>query len=201
MLVSLSLIPRVSEHQRSGLCSSRSTEAYHSPKCTWGWVVQDPQRVDDVTIPHKPAYHTYSRWALSGRTFVLAYRDVDEQPEDMEVDIYVADDLSRFTQVGNARIPGRVTDVSVAELTGGGIPDILFHLDSGELKWLDVVSIEGRKANQVFWYGASEIEVSTGPKPTILAKSRLANTVEQFAWNSKSKKFDKIRQYTWHEGQ
>lgn len=198
----LSLICAISvgaQDKQSEFCASRTSEAYHSSNCNWGFVVHDPNIIKNVTIPHKPAYHTYSRWALGDQAYILAYRDIDNQPQDMAVDIYLVKDGDAFQQIGTARTPGLVTNVSTARLTAGEEPDILFHLQSGELTWLEVVRIFNRKAKEVFWYGASQIDVSPDPKPMIVAKSRLANTVEQFAWDSRSKRFKKVRQFSWRD--
>ncbi len=75
---------------QADFCSSRTPEAYHSPKCDWGWVVNDPHRVERLKIPHEPSYHTYSRSVLDGRTYVFAYRDIDQKPDDMAADVYLA---------------------------------------------------------------------------------------------------------------
>jgi hypothetical protein len=185
------------QDKQSDFCASRTSEAYHSASCNWGFVVHDPNIIKNLPIPHKPAYHTYSRWMLNNENYILAYRDIDDQPQEMAVDIYLAKNGDAFQHIGTARIPGLVTDVSIARLTGE-TPDFLFHLQSGELTWLEVVRIFNRKAKEVFWYGASQIDVSPDPNPMIVAKSRLANTVEQFVWDSRSKRFKKVRQYTWH---
>ena len=189
----------MAQNAQPEFCSSGTSEAYHSPNCGWGFVVHDPHRVEDVSIPHKPAYHTYSRWALNGHTYVFGYRDIDQQPEDMAVDIYLATDGSGLQLIGSTRIPGLLTDVSTARLTFGILPDVVFYLQSGELTWLEVVRITDQQAKEVFWYGASQIDISVEPTPTIVAKSRLANRIEQFAWDSHSQKFKKVREYTWHK--
>lgn len=179
----------------SGFCASRTTEAYHSPKCGWGWVVHDPHRVEDVKIPHEPQYHTYSRWMLDGRTYIFAYRDIDQQPADMAADIYLAEG-DRYKLVGSIEHMGEiVTGVSEAKLTGGPLPDIVFREDCGELKCVVVVRFFDEAAKQVFSYGDRTIEVRQEPKPVIIATSRIANLVEEFAWDPRSEKFRKIEQH------
>src|SRR5436309_11791298 len=79
------------QNQVETFCASRTTAAYHSPKCDW-FVVNDPHRIENVEIHHEPSYHTYSRWVLDGRTYFFAYRDIDDQPEDIVADIYLAGD-------------------------------------------------------------------------------------------------------------
>ena len=49
----------------------------------------DPHTIENVAIRHEPSYHTYSRWVLDGLTYVIAYRDIDDQPEDIVMDIYL----------------------------------------------------------------------------------------------------------------
>jgi hypothetical protein len=189
------------QNKESGFCSSRTTEAYHSPKCDWGWVVHDPHRVEDVKIPHEPQYHTYSRWMLDGRTYFFAYRDIDQQPGDMAADIYLAQN-THHKLVGSVQHLGEiVTGVFTARLTQAALPDVVFREDCGELQCVVVVRFSDEVARQVFWYGASKVEVTTQPKPMIVTRSSLPNLVEEFAWNLKSGKFVKIRQYPWHKVQ
>lgn len=99
------------------------------------------------------------------------------------------------------RLPGLVFDVSTERLTGGAVPDVLFRLQSGELTYLEVVRIVDGKAKEVFRYGASQIDVSINPSPTILAKSKLAKTIEQFTWDPKSAKFVKTAEHPWDKMQ
>jgi hypothetical protein len=183
--------------RQSGFCDSFTTEAYHSPKCN-RYVVHDPKRVDDIKIPHSPRYHTYSRWALGDQTVVLAYRDVDNDPMDMVADAYLANG-GKYQLLGSAQIPGMVTDVSSAELTGGELPDIVFHFEGGQLKYVDVLRFSKGRARQVFQYGASQIEILMKSKPTIEATSKLSNLVEQFAWDSRSQEFRTISKHPWHK--
>jgi hypothetical protein len=197
MFAVLLSIPSGPQDSSSEFCSSRTTEAYHSPKCNL-FVVHDPQRVENLRISHKPAYHTYSRWVLDGKTYVLAYRDIDRQPQEMMVDLYLAE-ASGYNLAGSVRIAGVVNAVSTERLTGSASPDIVFRVDSGQLQYLDVVRFSDGKAKEVFWYGASEIETETEPQPTIVAKSKLSNLIEEFAWDSKSSKFVKAREYAWHK--
>ena len=154
-----------------------------------------------MRIPHKPAYHTYSRWALDRSDYVFAYRDIDEQPEDTAVDIYLPENGAGFKLIGSARLPGLVADVLTERLTAGPVPDVLFRLQSGQLTYLEVVRIFDLKAKEVFWYGASQIDTSIDPKPMIVAKSKQANMVEEFTWDLKSKKFVKTAEHAWHKVQ
>lgn len=187
------------QNKDSAFCSSRTTEAYHSAKCDWGWVVHDPRRVEDVKIPHEPLYHTYSRWVLDSQSYILAYRDIDHRPDDMAADVYLATG-NRYKLVGSVQHLGEiVTEVFDARLSGAILPDVVFREDCGELQCVVVVRFSGETANQVFWYGASKVEVTTQPKPMIVARSSLPNLVEEFAWDLKSGKFVKIRQYAWHK--
>lgn len=182
------------QSNESGFCASRTTAAYHSPKCDWGWVVHDPHRVEDVKIPHDPQYHTYSRWLLEGHAYIFAYRDIDQQPSDMAADIYVAKS-GGYTLVGSVEHLGEiVTGVSEATLTGA-VPDILFREDCGQLHCVVVVRFFDQTAKQVFRYGASKLDVVSEPKPMIVATSQLANQVEQFAWDPQTEKFRKIKQH------
>jgi hypothetical protein len=189
--------PQGQPQTASTFCASRTPEALHSPKCPHSFVVKDPHRVDDVTIQHSPPYHTYSRWVLSGRGYVFAYRDIDEQPEDMAVDIYrVAH--NRYLLVGSARIPGVVTNVSTVRLTGGKLPDVVFRFEGGQLKYIEVVRLADNTAREVFRYGASTIDITSNSEPVIEAISKIANLVEQFAWDARSGKFRKVEQHPWH---
>jgi len=129
-------------------CASRTTAAYHSPKCDW-FVVKDPNRIEGLEIQHEPSYHTYSRWVLDGRTYVIAYRDIDYQPEDIVADIYLAVD-NGYKLVGRARIFGLVTDVSTARLTGGELPDIVFRFLGGQLQYIVIVRLSRETAREVF---------------------------------------------------
>lgn len=190
----------MAQEKRSEFCSSRTAMAYHSPDCEWGYVVRDPQRVEDVKIPHKPAYHTYSRWVLDGHTYIFAYRDVERQPDDMAADVYVTSD-GGHKLVGTARIPGIVTGVTTAKLTGGELPDVIIRFESGQLQYVDVLRFSAGTAHQVFQYGASTIELVPQPTPMFEATSRVANLVEQFAWDSRSGKFSKISQRVWTKSQ
>ena len=191
----------MAQDKQSEFCSSRTTEAYHSPKCDWGWVVHDPHRVEDVKIPHKPTYHTYSRWVFDGQTYILAYRDIDRSPSDMAADVYLAA-VNGYKLVGSVQHLGEiVTDVSDARLTGGVLPDLVFREDCGELKCVIVAHLSDKTAEKVFRYGATEVEITTQPKPMVVARSNLSNVVEEFAWDLKSNKFIKTREYAWHKTQ
>src|SRR5215469_4647532 len=193
MLAALFSIFAAAQDNSSEFCSSRTTEAYHSPKCDW-FVVHDPQRVDDVKIPHRPAYHTYSRWVVDGQTYILAYRDVDQQPQEMMVDVYLEGSSGGYKLVGSIRIAGVVNGVSIEKLTGSLIPDIVFRVESGQLQYVDVLRFAEGKAKEVFWYGASELEITTQPKAMIVARSKLSNVVEEFAWDPRTNRFAKIRE-------
>jgi hypothetical protein len=160
--------------------------------------VHDPKRADDIKIPHSPRYHTYSRWAFGDQIVVLAYRDVDNDPKNMAADAYLADG-GKYRFLGSAKIPGMVTDVSSADLTGGDLPDIVIQFDGGQLKYVDVLRFSKGKAQDVFQYAASKIEVSTEPKPKIVATSKLSNVVEEFAWDSRSQEFTTISKRPWHK--
>jgi hypothetical protein len=118
-------------------CSSRTTSSYHSPQCD-RWVVHDQNRVADVRIPHKPEYHTYSRWKLGDRTYVLAYRDVDQQPSDMVADIYLVNEEG-YRRVGKISVHDIVTDVSAWSLTESEVPDLVFRAACGHLQCVFVV--------------------------------------------------------------
>jgi hypothetical protein len=181
-------------------CASRTPQALHSPECKWAFVVQDPHRVNDVKIPHEPIYHTYSRWVLGDQTYIFAYRDMDQQPEDMMVDIYLAAN-GEYKRVGNVEITGMVTGVFTAKLTGDNVPDVVFQYEGGELHYLTIVRLSGGTARQVFRYGASTIDVLSQPKPVIKATSKVANLVEQFAWDPQAEEFRKIDQHPWRETQ
>src|SRR6266481_2167873 len=190
------------QNKGSDFCSSRTTEAYHSPKCDWGWIVHDPQRVEDVTIPHKLPYHTYSRWVLDGHTYDFAYRDIVEyRPNDMAADIYLASG-NRYKVVGSVPHLGEiVTGVFTARLTGAALPDVVFRESCGELQCVVVLRFSDETAEQVFSYGDRIIDVLQQPKPVIEATSKIANLVEQFAWDSQSKKFQKIGQHPWRKAE
>jgi len=138
--ITVLLTSAVTYGKQSDYCASRTTEAYHSPKCNWGFVVKDPHRIEGVRIPHKPSYHTYSLWVLGSRRYVFAYRDIGGQPDDMVVDIYRAGN-GRYALLGNARITGIVTDVSTARLTGSGLPDVVFRFEGGQLQYLEIVRL------------------------------------------------------------
>lgn len=187
--------------EHTDFCASRTTEAYHSPKCNWGWVVHDPHRAADVKIPHDPSYHTYSRWMLGDRAYVFAYRDIDQLPEDMAADIYLARD-TQYKLVGSIQHLGEiVAGVSEARLTGAVLPDVVFREDCGELQCVVVVRFSDETAKEVFWYGASQMEIAIQPKAMIVAKSRVANVVEEFAWDPQAEKFRKIEQHPWRKAQ
>jgi hypothetical protein len=188
------------QEKKASFCSARTTTAYHSPECDWGYAVRDPQRVDDLKIPHKPAYHTYSRWVLDGRTYILAYRDIEDQPDDMVVDVYAAGDGSHKL-IGNARIPGIVTGVATTKLTDGELPDVVIRFEGGQLQYVDILRFSRGRVIQVFQYGASTIEVLAEPVPMLKATSRAAHLVEQFAWDSRSGKFSKVSQYALQQSQ
>lgn len=185
------------QESESQFCSSRTTPAYHSPRCDWGYAVRDPQRVEDVRIPHRPAYHTYSRWVLSGQTFVLAYRDREDRPDDMVVDVY-ANGGGNNRLVGSARILGIVTSVTTANLTGSELPDLVVRFEGGQLQYIDVLRFSGGAVHQVFQYGASSIELIDTERPMIEATSKDANLLQRFAWDSQSNHFIKIAQRTAH---
>jgi hypothetical protein len=179
----------------SGFCASRTTAAYHSPKCDWGWVVHDPHRVEGMKIPHDPQYHTYSRWLLEGHSYIFAYRDIDEQPSDMAADIYVAESKG-YELAGSVEHLGEiVTGVSEVALTGA-VPDILFREDCGQLHCVVVVRFSDETAKQVFRYGASKLDVVWEPTPMIVATSKFTNQSEQFAWDPQTEKFRKIEQHS-----
>jgi len=183
----------VAQEKKADFCSSRTALAYHSTQCHWGYAVRDPNRAEDVTIEHDPPYHTYSRWMIGNQTYVFAYRDVDGQPDDMVADIYNTGGVGNRL-IGNVRIPGIVSDVSTARLTGGELPDVVFRFESGELQYVDILRFTDGTARQVFQYGASTIRILSKPKPIIEATSKVAAITEQFTWDSRTKKFKKIEQ-------
>jgi hypothetical protein len=111
----------------------------------------------------------------------------------MVADIYLAGD-SGYNRFGYVHITGAVTDVSTANLTGGAGPDVVFRFDGGQLQYIDVLRFSGGLAREVFSYGASTIDVISQPKPLIVAKSRIANLVQEFEWDSQSGKFKTIHQ-------
>jgi hypothetical protein len=194
ILVPFLLFGPLSQQEKSTeFCSSRTPAAYHSPDCDWGYVVNDSGRFGDVKIPHRPPYHTYSRWVVGDRTYVFAYRDIDDRPDDMVADIYIAED-SHYKLIGNTQIPGIVTAVSTAKLTGDRLPDVVFRFQGGELQYVNIVRLSDEKAEQVFQYGASAIELLSEPKPLIEATSKISNVVEQFAWDPQSYKFRRTSQ-------
>lgn len=183
---------------RSDLCDQRTTEAYHSPLCKDNWVVQDPNRVDDVQISHEPPYHTYSSWVVDKQTYIFAYRDIDYDPNDMVTDIYLIKDSS-YIPVGIIKIPGYVTNVFTAKLTSKEFQDVFFRSDAGKLQYISIVKLTDGKAEKVFEYGASEIEVKNEGTPMILAKAKTSNIIEQFLWDSTANKFFLAKKFPWHK--
>jgi hypothetical protein len=187
-LLSLLLVGEdLAQTRKSEFCSSRTTTAYHSPKCDW-WVVHDPKRVQGIKVVHTPAYHTYSQWELAGQTYVLAYRDVDYEPQDMVADVYQTDDR-RYKQIGKIEVYDLVTNVSLEKLTSGETPDLVFWSDCGQLKCIFVLRFSKSKAEKVFSYAATQIKISSLGRPRIVAVSQLANLREEFAWDSRAKEF------------
>ncbi len=200
-IVAVLLTSAAAQREDSDFCGSRTTLAYHSPKCDWGWVVHDPNRVENLRIPHKPPYHTYSRWTLDDGRYVFAYRDIDQQPSDMAADIYLASD-THYKLIGSVQHLGEiVTGVFTARLTGAALPDVVFREDCGELQCIVVTRFSDKTAKQVFWYGATEIEITKEPTPMIIARSNISNLVEEFAWKSKAGTFVKTREYAWRKTQ
>jgi hypothetical protein len=186
----------IGKEKVSEFCSSYTTAAYHSPQCDL-WVVHDPNRVEDVKILHRPAHHTYSRWTVGDQAYILAYRDVDHQPSDMVADIYLVSE-ARNNLIGNIRVYDAISDVLEMRLTGGDVPDLLFRSSCGQLECVFVLHFEDGKAQRVFQYAASKIEIMGGKTPEIAAKSKLANLVQEFAWDPKAKEFKETREYRWH---
>jgi hypothetical protein len=180
----------------SEFCSSYTAAAYHSPQCDQ-WVVHDPNRVEDIKIAHLPAYHTYSRWILGDQTYILAYRDVDHQPSDMIADVYLASNGAN-SLVGKIPVYDAVSDVSLLKVTKGEEHDLVFSASCGQLECVFVLHFAEGKAKEIFQYAASKIEIVDGTTPKIVAKSRLANLVEEFVWDSKAKEFKRSREYRWH---
>jgi hypothetical protein len=196
VVASVLLTSGVARNIDADFCSSRTTEAYHSPKCDWGWVVHDPKRVENVTIPHKPAYHTYSHWVLDGGTYIYCLRRHRLHPQRYGGVVYLANG-DRYKLVGSVQHLGEiVTGVFAARLTGAALADVVFQTECGELQCIDIIDFsDGAAAREVFSYGASTIEVVSQPKPLIVARSSIANVVEEFIWDPKSSKCVKIRQY------
>jgi hypothetical protein len=158
-------------------------------------VVHDPNRVDHVKIPHKPPYHTYSQWVLGDQTYIFAYRDIDQQPEDMVAGIYLLSG-AHYKLVGSIEHLGEiVTGVLTATLTGAALPDVVFREDCGELHCVVVVRFSDQTAKQIFSFGDRIIELRQQPKATIIATSRIANQVQEFAWDPRTEKFRKIEQH------
>lgn len=182
----------------SSFCDERTTEAYHSPFCKDNWVVRDPNRVDDVQIGHVPSYHTYSRWVIDKRTYIFAYRDIDYDPNDMVVDIYLVKNNSCIP-VGFINLPGYVINVFTTKLTSKDFHDVVFRSDAGKLQFISVVKLTGEKAENVFEYGASEIEIKNKDNPMILAKAKTPNIVEQYIWDNANNKFILVKEFPWHK--
>src|SRR3974390_111740 len=174
-------------------CSGFTAAAEHSPQCD-EFVVHDPGRVENLKIPHKPAYHTYSRWEFEGQIYILAYRDVDHHPMDMVVDVYLSDPEG-YKRIGGMPVYDLVRSVSVMRLTGDAGPDFVFETDTGQLKSIFVLLINKGKATKVFEYGASRMRIVDGEKPKIVAESWLANSVQEFAWDEKAQEFREVRSY------
>jgi hypothetical protein len=195
-LIYLTSVPSIA---MSKFCDERSTKSYHSPLCGYNWVVKDPQRIDNVKIAYHPPYHTYSRWLIDNETYIFAYRDIDYDPSDMTVDIYLSKNDSHVL-IGSVAIGGYIVDVFTTKLTSKILQDIVFRYDNGQLQYVTVVKLADFEAKEVFYYGASTIEVKNGPKPTIVAKSNISNTVEIFSWDTSINKFVKVREYPWYKG-
>jgi hypothetical protein len=193
VMVVLSAVSAGAQGKESDFCASRTPQALHSVECKWAFVVQDPHRVNDVKIPHEPIYHTFSRWVLGDQRYIFAYRDIDQQPEDMMVDIYLAAN-GGYKRIGSVEITGMVTGVFTAKLTGQNIPDVVFQYEGGELHYVTIMRAYSGEARQVFRYGASTIDVLSQPTPLIVATSNLTDQVEQFAWDAQTESFRKIEQ-------
>lgn len=187
----------IGKEKVSEFCSSYTTAAYHSPQCDL-WVVHDPNRVEEVKIPHRPEYHTYSRWVIGEQTYILAYRDVDYQPSDLVADVYLAGSAGN-SLIGTIPVYDVVRDVSLVKLNGGETPDLVFRTSCGQLECVFVMHFAKGKAQEVFQYAASKIEILDGKSPEIVAKSRLANLVEEFVWDPKAREFKKTREYRWND--
>lgn len=183
---------------KSNFCDEKTTEAYHSPLCKKSWVVKDPNRVVDVHIVHDPFYHTYSRWIIDKQTYIFAYRDIDYDPNDMVADIYLVKNNS-YIPVGIIEIPGYVVNVFTAKLTSKGFQDVSFRSDAGKLQYISIVRLTEGKAEKVFEYGASEIEVKNEDNPLILAKAKTSNIIEQYIWDYANNKFILTKKFPWHK--
>ena len=199
-LVPLLLFPRMQEAARSQpderFCSQRTTAVYHSPKCGWGYVVHDPRRVEDVSIRHDPPFHTYSRWVLRGKTYIFAYRDVDNRPDDMRVDIYPENGQGKI--VACITITGLETHVSSANLTGKDSQDIVFKYLGGELQYLSIVRFTNTSVKDAFDCAATAIDILLQPEVKIVAKYSIANNVKEFIWDGASNNFVKHQEFPWH---
>ncbi|MEW6079060.1 MAG: hypothetical protein AB1724_14710 [Thermodesulfobacteriota bacterium] len=183
---------------KSDFCDDRTTESYHAPSCNKIWVVRDPNRIDNLQIDHKPSYHTYSRWVIDEQTYIIAYRDIDYDPNDMVADIYLSGNGS-YTLVGDIAIKGNVVNVFAAKLTSNMHHDLVFRFNSGQLQYVSVVKIINQKIIKVFEYGGTEIEINSEKNPMIIIKSKTPNIIQQYIWDSANSKFFKAQEFPWHK--
>lgn len=176
-------------------CSERTTATYHSPKCGWGYVVDDPGRLENISISHDPPYHTYSRWVIRGRAYIFAYRDVGNRPDDMRVDIYRERDQNRIA--ATIAITGLETHVFSTNMTGPDSSDIVFRYLGGELQYVTIMRFTDDSIKDVFDCVASSIDISPWPKSKIVARYRISNIVKEFVWGSASDSFVKTAEFPW----
>jgi hypothetical protein len=180
----------MAQQSSTNFCSSRTTAAYHAPECGAIWIVHDPNRVSDVHLGHSPDYHTYSRWEVNGTKYVLAYWDEDNDPNDIVVDVYRASG-AKFEQIGSVTIGAPLTGVKTAQLAPKWGDQLLFLSHCGQMECINVVRVSDGVAKELFEYGADKLVVRGGTPPSIMAKPKYANFLEQFTWSDAKQKFVK----------
>jgi len=176
-------------------CSSRTTAAYHSPECGFIWVVRDPNRISDIHIDHSPEYHTYSRWVISGMEYVLAYRDIDNDPANIALDLYRSSG-ARYSQIGSLTIGAPISKVQALALVPKQGEQLVIFSQCGQLHCIDIVQVRDDQAKELFEYAGTTIVVRTGRLPSIVATSKSAGLTEQFTWSEVHQQFVKHTEKT-----
>jgi hypothetical protein len=193
--IALMLVGQSSQTQ-SDFCQSRTPAALHSEKCPNAFVENDAGKIQDILIQHSPVYHTYSRWDLNGRTFVLAYWDRDNDPINVQADVYAATkDLNGESQYKKLlTIPAfeTVDHVFARDLIGKGSEQLVVVSWEGQLEAVRIVQFNGDQARLVFDYAGTKIQFTDKAPYNILVYAKSTNLTELFQWSESRRRFYRV---------
>jgi hypothetical protein len=177
-------------------CSQHTAESLHSKSCPDSLIENDSGRIDDLHLPHKPAYHTYSRWRVSEQEYILAYWDQDNEVLALYADIYRenrdADGRPTYAKIATVPAFELVRRVFTQDLIGDGREQLIIISETGQLQAIRIMRIHGNTARIVLDTAGTRVKVVDKPKPAVLVYAKTPDQTEVFRWSARQKKFERI---------